>query len=267
MNHVSPSHEPDVLHRLGDKPKLAWIDKRALIIDERYQRSIETKASVRLINYLRANFTWVKCLPLVITDNGDGTYCVIDGQHRLEAVRDLDFVTDMPCYVLGEMTLQEQALAFVDLNVNRVSVTPLAVHHARAKAGDPVAAEMERVSKAAGCRIRKSAPAIPSMKNGDLVCLGTLKAGIRRHGSPLVINALMAVRKAWLDTGGIRGEILQGAIDFLVKGGDVQDLLFRLQRKQPDQIIAQALARRAMNPLHGLNAYVLAVISENRGRK
>jgi hypothetical protein len=263
MNHIAPVAES----AYGERPVLAWIDKHKLIIDARYQRSIEGRRSQRTIAQIRANFSWKKCGPLHVTNNGDDTWCVIDGQHRLAAVMPLPDITEMPCWDLGEMSLQEQAVAFVDINTSRVAVTPIQIHIAKAKAGDPVCRQMDEVAAAAGCRIRQTGVTIDQQKQGDMTCLATLRKSIAANGPDLTTRALRCVRDAWDDAGGIRGEIFQAAIDVLKGGGTVEDLMERLRRRRPEQVLAMAHGRRALDPLRPLSAHVLAVILENRGRK
>lgn len=52
------------------------------MIDISYQRSIDNKASRRLIASIAANFDWRLCAPLVVSRRLSGEFIVIDGQHR-----------------------------------------------------------------------------------------------------------------------------------------------------------------------------------------
>ena len=250
--------------KYGAKPELVWVDKRCLVIDTRYQRSIDTKASRRLIARMTKDFSWVKCMPLLITSNGDGTYCVIDGQHKLEAVKPLDEITELPCYLVEEMTLQQQALTFVDINTDRVGITTLATHHAKVRAGVPEAVEIERVAREAGCIIRRSSPNLQQMKNGELTCLGTIKRGIKQHGANVVIGALKCVRVAWPEGGGIRGEILQAAIDITAQHRGSVNLLDRLRATTPEEVIARAMSKHVLDGLHNLNYHIVQCIINSR---
>jgi len=248
--------------KYGERPRFRWIDKTKLVIDHRYQRSIETRRSQNLIRHIRENWSWKCCPPLDVTDNGDGTYCVFDGQHRWAAASMIPDITELPCWVRSEMSLQEQAMAFVNINTHRVAVTPVAVHHAKAKAGDPIAREMDAVAHAAGCFVSEKGGDVKTMKQGEFVCLSTVKKGIKDYGPGLVTRALRLVRDSASDCGGIRSEILAATIDLLAEKYPEDALAKHLKLRRPDQLIAHAYAMRAQDPVRSLTTHVKAILQE-----
>src|SRR5687768_12803311 len=118
------------LDNFGPKPTMCMLPKSALRVDRRYQREISSRRSKQLIQRIADNWRWYHCAPLTVADNGDGTYNVIDGQHRMTAAKSLPGVVLLPAYVVEEMTLQEQAGAFVAHNMDRVAVSPQAIFYA-----------------------------------------------------------------------------------------------------------------------------------------
>src|ERR1044072_2137417 len=81
---------------LGAKPNMCWLPKKTLQVDKRYQRELKSTASAKLIAQLQKNFCWAHCAPLIVTDNADGTYNIVDGQHRWKAALAIPQITLLP---------------------------------------------------------------------------------------------------------------------------------------------------------------------------
>ena len=90
--------------KYGLIPDMEWLLIDNLIIDDRYQRDTVTRRSLKNIQTIRDNFSWAKLSPLTVADLGTGKYAVIDGQHRLEAARQLD-VCAQDCFVGGRFLI------------------------------------------------------------------------------------------------------------------------------------------------------------------
>jgi hypothetical protein len=245
----------------GPKPVYREINKTDLTVDERYQRSIEGKRSQALIFRIQASFSWSKFGILRVADNGDGTLSIVDGQHRHAAVMTLDRVTSVPCLVDGALSLKEQAAAFVGLN-DRVAMTALALFHAKVRGGDEKACEVERVVKAAGCRVPRYQLALAQQKQGDVVCIGAVRSSLVQYGEKTTIAALRCVREAWVDAGGVRKEILAATGLLMSRGRTAEGLLRALRYRRPESMIAAALSRRADNPVFGIQKYVADLLLE-----
>lgn len=205
----------------GPMPQLLWIDKALFIVDHSYQREIETKRSQENIVKIAQNFCWAMFQAPTVTPGLDGKYYVIDGQHRVAAVRRRPDITEIPCYVIPSMSQADQARAFVAINRDRTSLTPYVIHHAQVKTGEPEAVRIHQVCEEAGVVIAKY-PTVT--KPEQTIALGTIKLGLRKYGEPVVIYALMIIPECYPDkVGMIRGPALQ-AIMRLVADIGIRDV-------------------------------------------
>ncbi len=166
----------------GARPTLRWIGKMHLRIDARYQRDVSTKRGQALVRKIAAEWRWAHCLPLVVTDNFDGTFNVIDGQHRLSAADARPDIAELPCYVIPTETLQDEAQAFVAYNRDRVQLTPLAVYHALVAARDAGAQVIADACKAARVVVLKQPKMLDECAFNEAQCIGALRAVVRAWG-------------------------------------------------------------------------------------
>jgi hypothetical protein len=122
-----------------------------------------------------------------------GKFIIIDGQHRIEAVRRRPDIGEVPCYVLGDLTQNEQARIFVAVNNDRVSLTSYALFHAQCAAGDQVALKIKEVCEEADITICKYPVPGGMTAPRETQALGTIKRGIEAFGEDNVIATLMIV--------------------------------------------------------------------------
>lgn len=204
----------------GERPIMMWVDKRYLRVDQRYQRHTESNASAKVIRSIAANFVYAHCAPLIATDNGDGTYNVIDGQHRMKAAKAAPKIKELPCYVITEMSLKEQAAAFVAHNKDRVIMTPYAIWHAAAAAGDPEAVAIRTVCAKVGVHILRSNLMQQRMKPGDTLALKTIQLLYRGKigfpgGVTTLENVLGLLMQAWPTPGSVNSFSLKAVCKLL----------------------------------------------------
>lgn len=129
--------------KYGPLPDMDWLPINKLIIDNSYQCSINSNMSARNIDKIANNFAWSKFSPLIVNDNGNNTYSVIDGQHRLEAVKQIKEINTVPCYIIPNQTVAQQASDFTEINTNRVCVNFFDLYKARKAALDPDVLRLE----------------------------------------------------------------------------------------------------------------------------
>jgi hypothetical protein len=138
---------------LGTKPRVVWLDLGLLDVDRRYQREI-TGGGEAHINRILRGFNWNRYQPIVVTEQADGRYAVIDGQHRLEAAKKHPLIDSLPCYIIDAPDLAAQAEIFVAVNSDRRALTGLQKFWASVAAGNREAAALVKACEAAGVTIR-----------------------------------------------------------------------------------------------------------------
>jgi hypothetical protein len=144
----------------GEPPQVSWEPCCALQADPAYQRSIDGRASQRLIRKIAEEWDWRLCAPLTVShrpdESGEMAYWVIDGQHRLAAAELRGDIPELPCIISQFESFEAEALAFVAINRDRKSVTALDRFHARVAAGEAEAIDVRDLVKAAGLSVARS---------------------------------------------------------------------------------------------------------------
>ena len=131
---------------LGQKLELKWIKITQFYIDQQYQRSAKSKASLKKLSYIKANFSWRDCGALIVSYDAEKKYyAVIDGQHRLIAALERDDIPELPYVILQDQNVKDQTSSFVAVDTHRVKLNPLAAFHAAAGAGDADAVSLREI--------------------------------------------------------------------------------------------------------------------------
>lgn len=174
---------------IGDPPRLDWLAVKDLRINRAYQRDLSQR-SLRLVRKMVENFDWTRLKALSVLELGDGTYEVLDGQHTALAALSHGNVNKVPCLISAQRPTAEAAGAFVDLNTQRVSLTPMQIFWGEVAAGNEIACEVVRGTERGGGRVLKSQPAANSWRVGDTIAIGSLKGLAREGGAPYVKRAI-----------------------------------------------------------------------------
>lgn len=157
---------------LGTRPRVVWLDLGLLVIDRRYQRDL-TDAGFTHINRIAREWNWNCYQPLIVTENADGTYAVIDGQHRLEAAKKHPLISELPCYIIDAPDVGSQASIFVAVNTNRKALTSQQKFWASHAAGDAAALAFAAICDEFHIKILRGAPGgsiQPRTILGPLIC-------------------------------------------------------------------------------------------------
>jgi hypothetical protein len=139
----------------GPRPDLYWLPVDKLDVDPAYQRTLDTKASQKLIQKIADTFRWISFQAILATPQGpkgDRRWLIIDGQHRVAAAR-LREIEHIPAVVVAEASQAEQAAAFVGANRDRVPVSAQALFHARLVAGDDECRDIAQICATAGIQL------------------------------------------------------------------------------------------------------------------
>ena len=163
--------EPTTL-TAGAKPKLGWLPVARLSVDARYQRTLESRRSQKLIERLVDRFNWSVFQAVVVTENG-ADWLIIDGQHRTEAARRRG-ETHIPAVIVAPMSTAEQAAIFVSANQDRVAVNPFALYYAKLAAEDPDALKIDAYCKALKITVARGPTPIAHLKERETIALKVL---------------------------------------------------------------------------------------------
>lgn len=160
-------------------------------VDTMYQRPLNERRVERMSR------DWSPVLAQTIDVSArNGTFFVIDGQHRLAAARSAN-VEQLAATVHYGLSPAEEADLFAQLNTLRVRPTTHAIFRAQLEAQDPVALEIADAARRADVGLelgmsggRASSPRVTR-------AVGALLAVHRSGGQRLVFETLKTLRQAW----------------------------------------------------------------------
>lgn len=149
----------------GDVGEFLLIDKNQINIDHaNYQRAYSHGRSVLMAR----RFSWRRFEVIIVALRNDGSYWVIEGQHRLKAAMLRDDVTLVPCLVFLVDDIKEEAKTFVDIGTGSKALTSLDKFQPAITAGDESAILVNDLLVASDYRPNSTSSA------GSVKCLKTL---------------------------------------------------------------------------------------------
>jgi len=214
------------------KPRLFWIAIASLRVNHRYQRRIAGRASERNVLQIAEQFSWSKFAPVVVAEEEDGIFAIIDGQHRTTAAA-LRGIRDVPCLIV-QASLADQANAFAAINGNVTAISTMQLYAARVAAGDAVALALKEACDAAGVTICRYPVPASQMKVGETLAASKLGQQLARYGRDTLIAALSCITRTGSgNVGFVRAPVVE-ALCAALDGepawrSDLNDLLAAMQ--------------------------------------
>lgn len=133
----------------------------------------------------------------------DGSFYVVDGQHRIEALRREGFADyAVECEVRENLTEQQEAALFDKLN-NRLKVATFEQFKVQLTAGYPEPVDIDRIVRLQGMHIARA------KTPGAIGAVNSLQKIYRAGGAPVLVRTLKITRDAFGDIG-LDGNVLQG---------------------------------------------------------
>lgn len=118
-----------------EKPRMGRVRPVDVITDSRAQRALDG----RRVNHMTSNFKEESFGVPAVSHREDGSYAVIDGQHRFATLREMGRGNlAVPCQVYTGLTLAEEAKLFRELNDSK-QLTAADVFRIAVTEGDPIA--------------------------------------------------------------------------------------------------------------------------------
>lgn len=193
------------------------IPARLLQVDHSVQRPLDTTRAERIASDFDPNALGT----FVVSHRTDGTYHLIDGQHR-HAVIILLGHEDWPlrCEVHENLTREEEARMFRLLNNSR-PVSVIEKFLVRIQEKDPIAVTIADILADAGWTVSvQKSPA-------HFCAVAAIEKPYRRaaeRGDEMVKWLISVVTKSWgFDSDGVRGDIVTGLALLYLRHGDAID--------------------------------------------
>jgi hypothetical protein len=198
----------------------------------------------------------------------DGIYWVIDGQHRIQALREIGWEDQqVQCWTYEGLTEEEEAEKFLKLN-DYLAVNALAKFRVSVQAGRAVECDIDRIVRALGLVV--SADRVP----GGIGAVGTLRRVYERAGAAVLRQTLTLVRDAYGDSG-MEAAVIDGLGLFVHRYGSEVDFGATVTRLTNAHGGAHGLLGKAENirratgnqKNHCVAAAAVEIINAGRGGK
>lgn len=188
--------------------------------DLRVQRSIDSK----MVNEIIADFDRDALGIPVVNHRKDGSYHVVDGQHRVEALKAMNMLDEeIECLIYEQLTLAEEAALFRRLN-HAKQVQPIDRFRIRVVEGDPVACQINDLLNAYGWKVtggRRASGGFSAVSAVERIYRGP-KGNEQNLG--LLRDTVDIIVKSWgMDQSGAKAEVLRGIAAVLKEYGDKVD--------------------------------------------
>lgn len=134
------------------KPEFNWVDKSSLLIPRDgatgYQRVITdlgaaVSGSGGNFRRIKRQFSWTLFGALLCVRRHNGDLVVFDGGHRLDAVRDMDSISAVPCLIYRIEDIRQEAEVFRAINKWRTGLLLADDHRAAVIQGDATALNIQ----------------------------------------------------------------------------------------------------------------------------
>lgn len=213
---VSRDAMRDSLTANGLMPRFEWLRADTLKSPE-YQRPLKLGKARKIARELDPDKFW----PLIVSRRTDGDY-VLDGQHRLHAVRDILNWRDqnVPCEVYDGLTVEMEAKLYATQAADsRSPISPLERLHADLIAGVPDAVGLTVTVKRAGLAMDWTAGAA----EGTIRAAVALRRIYKVHGPALLLETLLLLRDTFgRDARVYQSDMLNGVVAFVLRYQDHQ---------------------------------------------
>lgn len=242
---MSETDEKQELNDPGPRSDLAWLPINKLKVDERYQRDTSSNRSKAIINKIARELVWRRFGAIAVVPDDDEWF-VVDGQHRVEAVRMRGDVTHVPGVVMNGISAAKAAADFVAINKDRVRLTPQQEYKAMVEAGDPVACGAQLVADSVGFEILKFPLQVSKQKPGQTLAVSTLLWIYKTQGEAILSESARRIMGAYPDTPGALSANLLKAVALVIEQDKHAGL--RISRRMGtvscSDLIAAGLERR-----------------------
>ena len=194
-------------------------------IDRIYQRATDPVAVRKIIN----NFDRDAVGSLTVGRRLDGSCWVVDGGHRLLALRFLKY-SEWDCTVFPSEGVEHEARVFRRMNKDRRSVSAVTVFNAECIEGLPHSLEIRAAVEAAGFFVSRKS----SWPN--IQCVAELRRTHSRLGSAGVSESLGIIKEVWPnEDGGLKAPIIGGvSVVLAVTGVSVPRMVKTLKTVSPE---------------------------------
>lgn len=170
--------------------RLRWVPINQMKVNPLAQRELNPARVDRLANEFD-----LEQMGFPTVSMRESSYFIIDGQHRIEALRAIGFGDEsIQCQTYEGLTEQDEAEMFLKLN-DYLAIPVIPKFRAALTAGRQAESDIDRIVRSLGLIVSKDS--LP----GAIRAVGTLKRVYARSGPGVLSRTLRLVRDAYGDSG------------------------------------------------------------------
>ena len=199
-----------------------------------YQRALNMN---RVKHYVNKFDYDVLGVPLV--NYREGKYYVIDGQHRIEALK-IKGIKTVLCQVLVGLNYEDEARKFVKLNSDRQPLSANQKFAGRVESGEEIANKIVEILKSNGFDYNRNSGI---RKENCIGCISCVVKIATNKGLKHLDKVLRVLRNAWYGTEtSLSRDLIQGLSTFLAEypRADEKTLVSALEKLVPKNIELEA---------------------------
>jgi len=247
----------------GEEGKFRKVLISQLKVDGSYARN----QSKRKAQGIARDLNWAAFGALVLSERADGSFFVLDGNHRALAAHLRGDIKRVPCLVFSGLSRKQEAAVFVRVNTSRRSPMGTEIFVANLVAGDPEAKAMKKVLDAHGLSISR-----PGEPRGAK-CLRAVSTAYRlKDALGPVLDFIDAV---WPENGEPKSGTMSGVhvfakrlLDQLHIGLDAPEVVEHFSACPIAVLDKHARARIELDGMTVGSAFACALVHEwNKGRR
>lgn len=247
--------------RVQREARLRWVKIIAIKVPAHAQRDLRQAH----VDAIAAGFD-PEMLGMPVLSYRDGVYYVLDGQHRIEALRLMGWGDQqIQCEVYEGLDEASEAEIFLKRNAD-LQVAAMDKHRVSVTAGREEDCDIDRIVRAAGLVVSNH------KVDGAVRAIGTLRRIYRRGGPETLAKTLWVVRDAYGD-GGLEAAVLDGVsllIDRYNGDVDTDELVAKLNAQRGGVTALMQRAEtlyRSTGTAKGQCVAAAAVEAYNKGRR
>lgn len=185
-------------NRVTREARLTWVPIPLMRVSPLGQRELNQARVDRL-----ANTFDLEQLGTPTVNKRDAHFYIIDGQHRVEALKAIGYGDQqVQCWTYEGLSESQEAEKFLRLN-DVLAVHAFPKFKVAVQAGRPAETDIDRIARANGLRITQDA------QEGGISAVGTLKRVYERSGGPTLARTLGLIRDAY-GTPGLTASVIDG---------------------------------------------------------
>jgi hypothetical protein len=190
--------DPNAAKRVEREARLRWVPIADMHVSPLAQRDMNNGRANQIAN----NFDLEQLGTPTVNERG-GNFYIIDGQHRIEALRIIGWGDQqVQCWTYRGLTEQEEAEKFLKLN-DTLAVNAFTKFKVGVQAGRLEESDIDRIVRAQGLRVSMDS------SNGAISAVTALRRIYRGPGPRMLSKTLRIVRDAYGDAG-LNAAVLSG---------------------------------------------------------